>query len=66
PEFLPRAFERFQQDQTTLDRGHGGMGLGLSIVRDLVNLHGGSVHAASPGPEQGSTFTVILPLAEPP
>jgi PAS domain S-box-containing protein len=62
-EMLPRIFDRFvQQDQPT-DRACGGLGLGLTIVRSLVELHGGTVTAASPGLGQGSEFTVDLPLA---
>jgi signal transduction histidine kinase len=61
-EFLPHVFERFWQADRTRTRAHGGLGLGLSIVRDLVQLHGGSVEAASEGKGQGATFTVRLPL----
>ena len=60
--FLPYVFERFQQADTTATRAHGGLGLGLSIVRHLVELHGGTVSAASAGPGAGATFTVLLPL----
>jgi len=60
---LPRIFDRFRQADSTLTRRHGGLGLGLAIVRHLAELHGGSVRAASPGPGQGATFTVELPLA---
>lgn len=62
PEFLPHAFDRFRQGDASIDRAHGGLGLGLSIVRGLVELHGGTVRAASEGPGRGSTFTVTLPL----
>jgi signal transduction histidine kinase len=62
PEFLPYVFDRFRQDDTTEARSHGGLGLGLAIVRHLVSLHHGSIHAESPGEGQGSTFTVSLPL----
>lgn len=62
PEFLPYAFERFRQADGTLTRKHGGLGLGLSIVRNLVELHGGSVRAESKGLGQGATFTASLPL----
>jgi CheY-like chemotaxis protein len=60
-EFLPYVFDRFRQDDATEARSHGGLGLGLAIVRQLVALHDGSVYAESPGPGQGSTFTVSLP-----
>jgi PAS domain S-box-containing protein len=62
PEFLSHVFDRFRQADQRTTRLHGGMGLGLAIVKNLVELHGGSVHAASPGNSQGSTFTVRLPL----
>jgi PAS domain S-box-containing protein len=62
PEFLPFVFERFRQADGTSTRQYGGLGLGLAIVRHLVELHGGQVHAASLGRNQGSTFTVELPL----
>jgi CheY-like chemotaxis protein len=62
PEFLPFVFERFRQADGTSTRQYGGLGLGLAIVRHLVELHGGQVHAASLGHNQGSTFTVELPL----
>ncbi|HVU51221.1 MAG TPA: hybrid sensor histidine kinase/response regulator [Polyangia bacterium] len=60
---LRSIFEPFTQSERTLDRAQGGMGLGLSVVRTLVRLHGGSVTAASPGLGHGTTFTVRLPLA---
>jgi PAS domain S-box-containing protein len=63
-EFLPHVFERFRQADSTARRSHGGLGLGLSIVRHLVELHGGEVIAESPGEGRGATFTVTLPLAE--
>jgi PAS domain S-box-containing protein len=63
PEFLPHVFDRFRQADQQTTRQHGGMGLGLSIVRHLVELHGGTVRAESPGEGQGSTFTVLLPVA---
>jgi len=62
PDFLPHVFERFQQADLTMSRVHGGLGLGLAIVRHIVELHGGTVHAESPGPGRGSVFTVKLPL----
>ncbi|HEY1230997.1 MAG TPA: ATP-binding protein, partial [Ramlibacter sp.] len=61
PELLPRIFELFTQDRRTLDRSEGGLGLGLALVRRLVELHGGRVESASPGEGQGATFTVCLP-----
>ena len=60
PEFLPSVFDRFRQAQGGLSRKHGGLGLGLAIVRQLVELHGGQVSAESPGAGQGSTFSVRL------
>ena len=63
PEFLPHVFDRFRQADQRTTRQHGGMGLGLAIVRHLVELHGGTVRAESPGEGQGSTFTVLLPVA---
>ncbi|MBD0370010.1 MAG: PAS domain S-box protein [Pyrinomonadaceae bacterium] len=62
-EFLPHVFDRFRQADQRTTRIHGGMGLGLAIVRHLVELHGGTVRAESPGEGQGSTFTVLLPVA---
>lgn len=61
--FLPHVFDRFRQADTGSTRRHGGLGLGLSIVRNLVELHGGVVRAESAGPDQGSTFVVQLPIA---
>ncbi|MDB4991723.1 MAG: two-component hybrid sensor and regulator [Myxococcaceae bacterium] len=60
--FLPYLFERFRQADSSITRKYGGLCLGLSIVKQLVELHGGSIHAASPGPGQGATFVVCLPL----
>ena len=62
PSFLPHMFERFRQHDSSTTRSHGGMGLGLAIVRHLVELHGGTVTAHSRGEGQGATFTVSLPL----
>ncbi len=62
PDFLPHVFERFQQGDSSAARAHGGLGLGLAIVRHLVELHGGSVHAESLGEGQGTTVAVRLPL----
>jgi PAS domain S-box-containing protein len=63
PEFLPYVFDRFRQADGRTTRQHGGLGLGLSIVRHLVELHGGTVRAESHGEGQGATFTVLLPVA---
>jgi CheY-like chemotaxis protein len=60
-DFLPRLFERFQQAETGSSRSYGGLGLGLAIVRHIVELHGGTVVAASEGEDKGATFTVKLP-----
>jgi signal transduction histidine kinase/ActR/RegA family two-component response regulator len=62
-DFLPYVFDRFRQADQRTSRQHGGMGLGLAIVRHLVELHGGSVQAASAGQGQGATLTVRLPVA---
>ena len=61
-EFLPYMFDRFRQADGSSTRSHGGLGLGLAIVRHIVELHGGSVTADSPGKDLGATFTVKLPL----
>ena len=62
PEFLPYVFDRFRQADSTFSRLHGGLGLGLAIVRHLVEMHGGTVKAESPGKDEGSKFTVTFPL----
>ena len=62
PSFLPFIFDRFRQADGTMTRTHGGLGLGLAIVRHLVELHGGSIKAYSAGENCGSTFTIKLPL----
>ena len=63
PELLPRIFDVFAQGERTLERAQGGLGLGLTVVRRLVALHGGSIRAESPGPGGGATFSVGLPSA---
>jgi PAS domain S-box-containing protein len=62
PNFLPRVFDRFSQADGSTTRPHGGLGLGLAIVRHLVEIHGGTVQADSPGEGLGATFTLSLPL----
>jgi CheY-like chemotaxis protein len=62
-EFIPHVFDRFRQADQASTRQHGGMGLGLAIVRHLVEMHGGSVSANSAGKDLGATFTVRLPLS---
>ncbi|MCC5603031.1 PAS domain S-box protein [Nostoc favosum] len=66
PDFLPYVFDRFRQADSSSTRTYGGLGLGLAIARNLVELHGGTVYANSPGKEQGATFTVKLPLLKNP
>ena len=63
PEFLSFVFDRFRQADSSTTRRYGGLGLGLSIVKHLVELHGGSVRVKSPGEGQGSTFVVALPIS---
>jgi signal transduction histidine kinase len=62
PEFVPYIFDRFRQADTSARRKHGGLGVGLSIVRSLVELHGGSVTVTSDGPGKGTTFTIRIPI----
>ncbi|MBW4583662.1 ATP-binding protein [Aetokthonos hydrillicola Thurmond2011] len=64
PDFLPHVFECFRQEDSATTRKFGGLGLGLAIVKQLVELHGGTIHADSLGEGQGATFTVKLPLME--
>jgi CheY-like chemotaxis protein len=72
PAFLPHVFDRFSQADSSVTRAHGGLGLGMAIVRHLIELHGGTVQAESEGDDRGATFTVTLPIrayeepAEPP
>jgi signal transduction histidine kinase len=61
PDFLPHIFERFRQADSSSTRAHGGLGLGLAIARYLVELHGGTIAATSPGLGHGSTFIICLP-----
>ncbi len=61
-EFLPHVFDRFRQADASMTRSYGGLGLGLAIARQLVELHGGTLQAQSPGVGQGATFTIALPL----
>ncbi len=62
PDFLPHVFDRFRQADPASTRRHGGLGLGLSIVKQLIELHGGSIAATSAGRDQGSTFRITLPV----
>jgi len=63
PDFLPFVFDRFRQADSSITRRYGGLGLGLAIVRHLVELHGGTIHAESAGVGRGATFSLRLPLA---
>jgi PAS domain S-box-containing protein len=65
PEFLPHVFEHFRQEDGATTRKFGGLGLGLAIARQIVELHGGQIRVESPGEDQGATFIVQLPLASP-
>jgi signal transduction histidine kinase len=65
PDFLPHVFERFRQEDTSTTRRQGGLGLGLAIVRHVVEAHGGSVQAESSGPGCGACFTIRIPLLKP-
>jgi two-component system CheB/CheR fusion protein len=65
-DLLPRLFDPFAQADRTLDRSRGGLGLGLALVKGLVEQHGGHVHAASDGPGKGAEFTIQLPLVKAP
>ncbi|HVC29651.1 MAG TPA: ATP-binding protein, partial [Steroidobacteraceae bacterium] len=62
PEFLPHVFERFRQEDGSIRRRHGGLGLGLAIVRHLLELHSGTVEAQSEGEGYGARFIVRLPV----
>jgi signal transduction histidine kinase len=66
PEFLPRIFDLFAQAERGLDRSQGGLGVGLTVCKQMIEMHGGSVGASSPGWDRGATFTFRLPLAERP
>jgi PAS domain S-box-containing protein len=65
PDFLPAIFDRFSQSDMSITRRHGGLGLGLALVKQLVEMHGGTITAASEGEGLGATFTVTLPLNAP-
>ena len=63
--FLPHVFDRFRQEDSTTTRAHGGLGLGLALVRSIVDAHGGTVTASSPGPRKGATFRFEVPTGRP-
>ncbi len=63
-DMLPRIFDMFTQADRSIDRAHGGLGVGLTVARRLVELHGGSISAASDGPGKGTTFTVRIPVSD--
>src|SRR5581483_3536987 len=65
-ELLPRIFDLFVQSNRSLDRSQGGLGIGLSVVRRLIEMHGGRVSAASDGPGSGARFELIVPVMSPP
>jgi CheY-like chemotaxis protein len=65
PDFLPAIFDRFSQTDMSRTRRHGGLGLGLTLVKQLVEMHGGTIEAASDGAGNGATFTVTLPIKAP-
>ena len=60
-DMLPRVFEMFTQAESSTERTHGGLGIGLALARRLVEMHGGEIAADSDGPGQGSTFTITMP-----
>src|SRR6185312_11589898 len=62
PEFLPHVFDRFRQSDASISRRHGGLGLGLAIAKQLVELHGGTIRAKSGGVGKGATFFINLPV----
>ncbi|HUK32428.1 MAG TPA: ATP-binding protein, partial [Vicinamibacterales bacterium] len=62
PSFLPFVFDRFRQGDMSSTGRQGGLGLGLALARDLVELHGGTIHAHSEGERRGATFSVRLPV----
>jgi signal transduction histidine kinase len=64
PDLLPFVFDRFRQGESHMTREHGGLGLGLAIVRNLVELHGGTAHAESDGEDKGATFRIRLPILD--